>query len=253
MTDSTWPDEPYRRKTVFVLNQTDIDALRFEKDGPELLLDEETYILPYPPQQSAPVVQDLINSGIARPGTVLIQSPFDKDIYQNSTQAMELFALDKHFYFSRLCRYLGAREVTIEQIKCKKTKDETTVSLEGSVLLRGSASAKIKNKELASLQEKLVLKDKFPGGAPDVPAARELLRKTGLLGDANMRSLLDMRQGSNNQITSRELQLNVTTETQGNLNVLVNLTVPPYLSLEAGYDRHAREQTEFILTIKVDF
>ncbi|MCY3682339.1 MAG: hypothetical protein OXH16_13135 [Gemmatimonadetes bacterium] len=253
MTDTTWPDEPYRRKTVFVLNQTDIDALRFEEDGPELLLNEETHILPYPPQQSNPIVQDLIDSGIARPGTVLIQSPFDKDIYQNSTQAVELFALDKHFYFSRLCRYLGAREVTIKQIKCKNIEEETTVSLEGSVPMRGSVDGKIKNKELASLREKLVLKDKLPGGAPDVPAARELLRKTGLLGDANMRSLFDMRQGSNNQLASRELQLNVTTETRSNLNVLANLTVPPYLSLEAGYDRHVHEQTEFTLTIKVDF
>ena len=253
MIDSTWPDEPYRRKTVFVLNQTDIDALRFEKDGPELLLNEETYILPYPPQQSNPIVQDLIDSGIARPGTVLIQSPFDKDKYQNSTQAVQHFALVKHKHFSRFCQYLGARKVTIEQIKYKNIEEETTVSLEGGVPMRGSVDAKIKNKELASLREKLVLKNKFSGGAPDVPAARELLRKTGLLGDANMRSLLDMRQDSNNQLTSQELQLNVAAETQGNLNVLGNLTVPAYLSLEAGYDRHVREQTEFILTIKVDF
>ena len=253
MTDNTWPDEPYRRKTVFVLNQTDIDALRFEEDGPELLLNQETYILPYPPQQSAPVVQDLINSGMARPGTVLIQSPFDKDIYQSSTQAVELFARDKHFYFSRLCRYLGAREVTIEQIDFKSTEDREVWSLKSDVPLRGSGDGKIKNEELASFQSKLTLKDKFSGGAPDVLAARELLRKTGLLGDANMRSLLDMRQGSNNQLTSRELQLNVTAETQGNLNVLANLTVPAYLSLEAGYDRHVREQTQFTLTIKVDF
>ena len=211
---------------MFVLNQTDIDALRFEEDGPELLLNEETHILPYPPQQSATLtVQDLIDSGIARPGTVLIQSPFDKDIYQNSTQAVELFALDKHFYFSRLCRHLGAREVTIEQIDFKSTEDREIWSLKSDVPLRGSGGGKIKNEELASFQSKLTLKDKFPGGAPDVPAARELLRKTGLLGDANMRSLLDMRQGSN-KLTSRELQLNVTTETRGNLNVLANLSVP---------------------------
>lgn len=253
MTDSTWPDEPYRRKTVFVLNQTDIDALRFEKDGPELLLDEETYILPYPPQQSTPVVQDLVNSGIARPGTVLIQSPFDKDMYQNSTQAVERFALDKHMHFSTLCMYLGAREVTIEQIKCKNTKDETNVSLGGGVPLRGSADGEIKNKELASLGEKLVLKDKFPGGSPDVSAARELLRRTGLLGDPTMRSLLDLRQNSNNPIINREIELNLTTETQRNLSVLSNLNVPAYLSLEAGYDRHVHEQTEFTLKIKVDF
>ena len=253
MTDSTWPDEPYRRKVVFVLNQAEIDALRFEEGGPELLLDEETYILPYPSQESAPVVQDLISSGIARPGAVLIQSPFDKDIYQNSTEAVELFALDKYLYFSELCRCLGAREVAVNQIKYKNTKKETAVSFEGGVPMRGSVGVRTINEELDSLQEKLVLNDKFPGGAPDVPAAREILKKTGLLGDANMRSLLDMRQGSDNQLTSRKLQLDVTTETRGNLNVLANLTALPFLSLDAEYDRHVHEKTEFTLTIKVDF
>ena len=253
MTDNTWPDEPYRRKTVFVLNQTDIDALRFEKDGPELLLDEETYILTYPPQQSTPVVQDLINSGIARPGTVLIQSPFDKDIYQNSTQAVEHFALDKHTYFSTLCMYLGARKVTVEQIDFKNTERRESLSLKSGVSMKGSGDVKIKNEELASFKSKLLLSDTFEGSSPDVPAAKELLRKTGLLGDATMRSLLNMRQNPDNLLTSRELQLKMTTETQRNLNVLANLNVPAYLSLDAEYDRDVREQTEFNLTVKVDF
>lgn len=253
MTDSTWPDEPYRRKTVFVLNQTDIDALRFEKDGPELLLDEEVYILPFSFQQSNSVVQDLIDSGLARPGTVLIQSPFDKDRYQNSTQAVEHFALDKHMYFSTLCMHLGACKVTVEQIDFKNTENRASWSLKSDVSMQGSGEVKIENEELASFQSKLNLRDIFEGGSPDVPAARELLRQTGLLGDANMRSLLDTRQNPNNLLTSRELQLDMTTETQRNLNVLANLNVPAYLSLEAGYDRHIREQTEFNLTIKVDF
>ena len=133
MIDSTWPNEPYRRKAVLVLNQTDVDNLRLKKDGAELLLNDEIYILPYPPQQSIRVVQDLIDSGIARPGTVLIQSPFDRNIYQNSTQAVERFAMDKHIHFTTLCMYLGARKVTVEQIDFKNTMGKTTVSLEGRV------------------------------------------------------------------------------------------------------------------------
>ena len=45
----------------------------------------------------------------------------------------------------------------------------------------------------------------------------------------------------------------MTSEVKRNFNVLANLNVPAYISLEANYDRHVREQTEFTLTIKVDF
>ena len=253
MTDSTWPNEPYRRKAVFVLNQTDIDALRLEEGGAELLLNQETYILPYPPQQSSTVVQNLIDRGLARPGAVLIQSPFNKDNYEESMQAVERFALDKHMLFSELCMHLGAREVTVEQIDLKNTMGKTTVSVESSLFMRGSGNVKIENEELDSLQSKLTLHDTFPGGSPDAPQARDLLKRTGLLDDVNMRSLLDMRQNSSNPLTTRLLRLNMTSEAQRNLNVLVNLNVPPFLSLEADYDRHVREQTEFTLAIKVDF
>ena len=61
------------------------------------------------------LVQDLVDSGLVRPGAVLIQSPFDKNTYENSMQAVERFALEKHLHFSTLCMYLGAREVTVEQ------------------------------------------------------------------------------------------------------------------------------------------
>ena len=45
--DSTWPDEPHHRKTVLVLNQQDIDALRFEEGGADLLLNEEVLYSPF--------------------------------------------------------------------------------------------------------------------------------------------------------------------------------------------------------------
>ena len=69
-------------------------------------------------------------------------------------------------------------------------------------------NVKIENEELDSFQSKLTLTDIFKGGSPDVPAARELLRQTGLSGDAYMRTLLDIRQNPNNPIKSRQLRLN---------------------------------------------
>ena len=251
MTDSTWPEEPHRRKTVLVLNQTDIDALNYKEGGADLLLNDEVYILHSSLKESNPVVQDLIDSGLARPGAVLIQSPFDKNIYENSQQAVERFALDKYMLFSELCGLLGAREVTVEEIERKNTEGKETVSFRGSFFI-GSTGVETENEDLASFCGKLSLHDKFQGGSPDVPAAKEHLRQNGLLGDHVMSSLINLRGNSNNPFTSRDIELNMTSEVKRNFKVLANLDLS-FLSLEAGYNRQVRENTEFILTVKVDF
>lgn len=250
MTDSTWPEEPHRRKTVLVLNQTDIDALNYKEGGADLLRNDEVYILHSSLKESNSVVQDLIDSGLARPGSVLIQSPFDKNRYENSQQAVERFALDKHLLFSELCGLLGAREVTVERIERKNTEGKETVSFRSSFFI--GSGGETENEDLASFCGKLTLHDKFQGGSPDVPAAEEHLRESGLLGDTDMRSLIDLRRNPNNPLTSRDINLNMTSEVKSNFKVLANLDLS-FLSLEAGYDRQVREQTEFILRVKVDF
>ena len=251
MIDSTWPNEPHRRKTVLVLDQAKIDALEYEEGGAELLLNEEVYILPSSSQQSNSVVQGLFDSGLARSGAVLIQSPFDKDVYEDSEKAAERFGLDKYLHFSALCGFLGARKVTVEQVEHKNAEGKTTVSVEGN-RLTGGVEGKIENEELTSFSNQLNLMDTFAGGSPNVPEAKEFLEGKGLLGDANMKSLLEMRQNPNNPFTSRRLQLNMTSEVQRNLNVLTRLNIPAFL-LETGYTSHRKAQTEFTLTIKVEF
>ncbi len=254
MTDSSkWPDEPHHRKTVLVLNQQDIDALRYEEGGADLLLNEEVYILPSSLKESNPVVQDLIDSGLVRPGAILIQNPFDMNMYENLAQAVERFALEKYMHFSQLCMYLGAREVTVEQIEHKNTKGSENYRFEGSVLMKGSGDGKVENEEVASLGRQLTLKNTFTGGEPDIGAARELLKQTGLSGDVNMRPLIALRRNPNNLLTSHEIKMNMTSEVKRNFNVLAKLKIPAYLSAKADCDRHVSEQTEFTLTIKVDF
>ena len=254
MNDSTWPNEPHRRKTVLVLDQQDIDALRYEAGGADLLLNKEVYTLSSSSlEESNPIVQDLIESGLVRPGAVLIQSPFDKNVYENSIQAVKRFALAKYLHFSTLCRDLGAREVTVKLIE-KKNTEHSNFKVDLSILsMKGTGDVKIKDKETASFYDELTLNDKFQGGPPDVPAAEEHLKRTGLSGDDAMCSLIQLRRNPNNLLSCRELRLNMTSEVKRNFNVLANLNVPAYISLEADYDRHVRKQTEFTLTVKVDF
>ena len=254
MTDnSTWPDEPHRRKTVLVLNEQDIDALYYEEGGADLLLNEEVYILSSSLKESNPVIQNLVDSGLVQPNAVLIQSPFDKNIYENSMQAVRRFALEKHLHFSTLCMYLGARAVIVEQAEYKYTEGKKNVSIEVPLPMRGSGDGKIEDEEWTSFHSKLTLHNEFQGGSPDVPAAEEHLKRAGLSGDPVMRALIDMRRNPNNLLTSQKFQLNMTSEVKSNFKVLANLTVPAYISLKADHNRHVREQTEFALTVKVDF
>ena len=210
MTDSTWPDEPHCRKIVLVLNQTDIDTLSYKEGGSDLLLKEGVYILSSSLEDSNPVVQDLIDSGLVQSGTVLIQSPFDKNRYENSQQAVERFALEKHLIFSELCGLLGARAITVAQIERKNTKDTKTFSLQSALSMKGSVDIKIEDEELASFCSKLTLHDKFQGGSPDVSAAEEHLRQNGLIGDHVLSSLIKQRKKPNNLLTNREYQLDMT-------------------------------------------
>jgi len=117
----------------------------------------------------------------------------------------------------------------------------------------GSGDGKIEDEQWTSFHSKLTLHNEFQGGSPDVSAAEEHLKRVRLSGDPVMRTLIDMRRNPNNLLTSQKLHLNMTSEVKSNFNVLANLNVPLFISLEANYDRHVREQTEFTLTVKVDF
>ena len=120
--DNIWPDEPSRRKVVMILKPEDIEALRFDEDGPALLLNQDVHILSSQFSNPDPDVQRLIDQGLVKPGAVLVQNPFDKNLYQDKPEAVEQFALAKHLYFSTFCGLLGAREVEIKQVRKKKKR-----------------------------------------------------------------------------------------------------------------------------------
>jgi hypothetical protein len=248
-----FPAEPWRRKGIVILEQHDVERCHYEEDGNALLLDEEIYVLEFPIQDSNPATQNLVDSGLVRPGTVLVQSPFDKDVYEDVAEATQRFALAKHMYFSTFCMYLGAREVTIEQIELRRVSGKTTLNLKGGIpALSGDLSAK--SEEIDAFRSQLTLRDSFTGGQADLQAAEELLRRRGLFGDANLRTLLDMRRASSpNQIVSRTITLNLSNEVKRNLGVIGRLKIAKFIKLEADFGRAVREQSEYTVTVQVIF
>lgn len=255
MTTGTFPDDPARRKAVLVLQQHDIEKCAYEPGAAQALLDEEAYVLQFPlraQSELSPALRNIVDAGLARPGHMLVQNPYDVDAYEEAAHSPQRFALTKHMYFSTLCMHLGAKEVVVEQIDLRTRSGKSTLDIKGE-RPAGSAQVTVEREELEKLRAQMHLRDEFEGGPPNIAAAERLLRRTGLVADPNMRTLLEMRREGGNQLKMRKLVLSLSTEARSNLNVVARLKVPSFVKLSAEYDRVLNEHHDFTLTVTVKF
>src|ERR1044071_5908614 len=117
MTIGGFPVDPSARRAILVLDTTDIQRSTFERDGTALLQANELYVLDSSIAAHDSVLRQLANRGLIRPGTMLIQSPFDAAHYEEIGDATRVFALQKHMHLSNLCRLLGAGDVKVLQVE----------------------------------------------------------------------------------------------------------------------------------------
>ena len=255
MVTGNFPDDPSSRKAILVLQQLDLEKCAYEPGGAQFLFDAEAFVLPFPVRAQGEVstaLGSIVDAGLARPGAMLVQSPFDSNTYEEASLAPQRFALAKHMYFSMLCMHLGAKEVSVEQIDLRTTTGKTSVDMKGQ-RLAASAQVSVDAEELERFRAQMNLRDEFAGGPPDISAAERLLRRTGLLADPNMRTLLEMRRDGANQLLTRKLVLSLSSEAKSNLNVVGRLKVPAFVKLSVDYGRVIQEQHDYTLTVFVKF
>jgi hypothetical protein len=255
MATGSFPDDPSRRKAILVLQQHDIEKCAYEPGAAQALLDEEAYVLQFPLRAQGEVpaaLRNITDAGLARPGNMLVQSPYDANTYEEAALAPQRFALAKHMYFSTVCMHLGAKEVIVEQIDLRTRSGKSTLDVKGE-RFRGSAQVTVEAEDLENFRAQMNLRDEFEGGPADVVAAERLLRSTGLWADANMRTLIEMRREGGNQLKTRKLVLSLSSEAKSNLNVVGRLRVPAFVKLSAEYDRVVKEQHDYTLTVVVKF
>ncbi|ALG70966.1 hypothetical protein VY88_04080 [Azospirillum thiophilum] len=255
MSTGSFPSDPGSRKAILVLQRHEVERCQYEPGAERTLVDDETYVLPLPlpvGEDSPQALRNLSEAGLLRPGAMLVQSPFNVDTYEEAYLAPQRFALAKHMYFSVLCRHLGATEVSVEQITLSTSKGEQSLDMKGS-RLGAEGSVKGKAEDLAKVLSQMDLHDEFTGGPPDVTAAERLLRRTGLMGDPNMRSLIEMRRDGANQIKSRRVKVNLSSEAQSTLSVVGRLEVPKFVKISADYKRVVQERHDYQLTVLVKF
>lgn len=255
MATGSFPSDPGNRKVILVLQAHDIEKCSYEPGAAQALLDEEAYILRFPllPFGEMPVaLQNIVDAGLARPGNIIVQSPYDADTYVEAVLSAQQFPLEKHMYFSKLCMHLGAKEVVVEQIDYHTRLGKSTLNVKAE-RIGTSFQGTVEAEELEKFRAQMHLRDEFEGGPADVMAAERLLRRTGLWADPSMRTLFEMRREGNNKLKTRKLVLNLSSEAKSNLNVVGRLKVPTFVQMSAEYDRVVKEQQDYILTVTVNF
>lgn len=240
-----------QKKVLLVLDRVDIERLNYESEGSDLLLNDEVHIIEYNAEKSYPLLDSLRDRNLLNKGEILIQSPYDQNRYAAVDNAVQDFALEKHFAFLNFCNSLGAIEIQIEQLDIKTEEASTSASVEGKIL-KAKPNVKIDKNSYEQLTKKLSVHDKYKGGEPDLKAAEKLLREKRLFGDSNMTSLLEIRRSSN-PIKSRTVKLSLTDESQTNLRIAASMKIPVYLSIDASYQKAVKKRIEYDLSLKVTF
>lgn len=242
---------PKKRKAILVISSHELTRLEYTPGGNELLLSEQIHLLVPSDEASSSLEKKLENSGLLEEKSLLIQNPYDSSDYVVLEKSASTFALAKYLHFTTLCGFLGAREVTVEQIEVKTST--------GKQLYKGSLNSsavtgnlEAQSKTLEQIRNQLKIRSTFPGGNPNIEEAEAHLNKYQLLSDHSMTSLIAQRSGSN-PLQSRELTLSLSEEFKKNFKAVADINVPVYLDLQAQIEQLKKEVYEFTLTVKVEF
>lgn len=245
------PQEPEKRRVVMVLPNYELERLRYESGGSELLLNRQVSLLDASVTESSPLVENLRSSGLLNPGSILIQSPYNSSNYADAVDASYIFAKEKCSHFATLCGLIAARKVFVEQMEIQTTEGRTKFS---GNLDTAYGGGEIEGESLAweRMRKTIRLNRTYKEAQPNLDAARTYLRKHQWLTDAHMNDLLELREAGI-PIDTEELTLSVTQESQKNLEVAFSVKVPVYADLQGKIERIKKESYQFTLTIMVEF
>lgn len=259
---------PHQRRAIYILEDSHIDALEYEDGGPRILLSKEIQIVSYEQlmtdAQNIAYLARIRNSNSFGATTLLVQSPFEADVYEELSDAPSNFAIEKYFKISEVCQLLGAKSLKIEEVQAREerrgaeARNRADVNLlhEGS----GSISTTFEMEAAKQLKSKLSMHDTFHGSAPNPNAAKSVLRDAGIQ-DALLDSLIQQRSVETNLISGKSLTLSLSSESKRNLNVTIDALMngPAFLkkiigvNIEGGLNAEHFSKLNYELTVTIKF
>jgi hypothetical protein len=242
-----------QRRVILVLTDEQLRAGRRDDILVDYFDDDEATVIEIPGslRSDDPLIQHLSAQNRLRPGSLLIQSPYNPSQYEFADAAVTEFAVAKFMVLTKVCQRLGATSVKVDNVNAKARNEAMQADIAAKTPVQ-SASVETNLKLEKHVREKLQLEDTFPGGPADAEGARQLLQDAGLEGDTALESLIDMRSG-NNALTKREIKLSLTQDASHNLHVAAKYSGLKVAHLSSHFTRQVQENTDVVLSATITF
>lgn len=250
-----WPQEPYRRRFVYLLDPYDIERAHYASDSAarDFLEQDDATLVAWPPEADLPEqLREVVRNNTLNRGDILALSPIDRDEYLLVEHVADVTALRKVDVFVRLCQKLGATEVRVLVARDLKSGVETEVGIKGKRLKVGAAGS-VTSTALSALASSISVNDVFDGGQPDIVGATELLARHGLSTDPQMRGLVETRADAANVHRSRKITLNLTQESKRLLEAGASVSVPVVFNVNTSFKRAVDKLEDLRVEYVVEF
>ncbi len=255
MSAYSFPSAPSRRRALLVLKDFEYEKCRYSPGGSEILTDDEMHIVPTSVFDAGdlPVALQSINQRhIARPGALLVQSPFRPDHYEPLEAASETFAKEKYGLIDMFCQKLGARSLQIDEVAAETDQNKVSVDAKAKNNFF-NFSGKTEFEKAKALRNELSSITSWTGGSVDLHGAEMILNDNGLQFDSTLKSLLNMRRGGDNTLLNKKIVISLSSETKSNLRVVGRLNIPQYVNVMVDYKSEVKKTASYSVSIDVKF
>lgn len=247
----THPVPPEERRSVVIMTSNDLRAARRNSDLVDLIDDPEVAFVSLGGAGGRPDwIRDLLrDQDLLRPGTIAIQSPYNPDRYVTADAALVELSVEKFLTLTHLSQLLGAREVKFSDVRAEQRKSDSSANVQAQSLVTKVSSEGTRAIE-SEVSQKLTGVHRFGGGDPDIGAARELLRRTRLMNDPQLTSLIQLRDGAN-PVTSQTLTISGTREAASNMTAALRVAGGPARLKLAGFSTDLANQWSSRIEVEV--
>lgn len=237
---------------ILIVESHELSRLSYENEtSRQLLLNPNIHVIGLPGQDADQKILSKLGSQLSRSGTTAVQSPYNKNRYSESSEALLEFSVEKFTLFSRVCGLLGAKRVEIKQIITNTLTENITAALT-AVVTKVSGKLDVELEQMNKFKNSLQLNYEFEGGEARLDETLKLIKKHNLNNDLLFQDVFAQRQIG--RINKQEVILNITTETKRTLEIATNLKFPTFLSNVEGKLKHISKQIrDYQLKISVEF
>lgn len=246
--------ENWKRRLVLVASDVQVDGLEHDKEGLELLKNQEVTIMPI---KNAEIFDSQFNilGGIRpQPGMLLLMSPYDDNTYVEVSDARSLIAIEKASLTLRFCSLLGVKSVAVKNIKIVDTENHKELTFDAqNNTVKGSLTAK--KSEIDNIKNKIKVSASFTGGKPNFEKAEQLLKTSRLLSDQLLKHLLEMvkdSQDTENKINEITQEVSLTQSLQKTFELVAKINFPSGF-VGGNFKSVVKEKIEIFLSLVIKF